>query len=287
MTLRPRAHLSAKPLWTYSTPAGLMAKGTLPHSAAVDRRAPSQTTQCFVLDLLPVHRLPPQAGCLLGVRRPASPSWEIRNGEFPSQRSSAVPATHSEHRAGPVPSTSPFPAAALSGFMAGPSASICTSAWGDFSHAPVPAPGWLPAPRRTVTTPSGQTRGSRLSHALEPGAKPGYFPPMWEKGIPALSHGDCPEPTAGTQWAQKPVRGSYNPQQLPAPAHWHCPGHSLPGALPARCTSLKRTVWGPEVCAYMPATAADGIAACTAAALALHGSLARGWLLLPKDPRLR
>lgn len=93
------AHLSVEPLRTYSTPGALTAKGTLPHSAAVDRRAPSQTTQRFVLNLLR-----PQAGCLLGVCMPASPAWEIRNWEFPHQRSSTAPVAGSKHRAGPAPS---------------------------------------------------------------------------------------------------------------------------------------------------------------------------------------
>lgn len=136
-----------------------------------------------------------------------------------------------------------------------------------------------------VTSPLAQTRGSGLSHALEPGAKPRWFPPTWEKGIPVLSHGDCLEPTAGTQRAQQPPRDGTNPgscQPQHVSAAW------APRSIASRVHfSLKRAVWGHEVCAYLPARAADGITACTATALALHGSPARGGLLLSKDPRLR
>lgn len=117
----------------------------------------------------------------------------------------------------------------------------------------------------------GQTQGSRLSHALEPGAKPGWFPPTWEKGIPALSHGDCPEPTEGTQWVQQPPEDGTTPGSC-QPQHVGTARAPRSIASQVHFSPLKRAVWGHEVCAYLPAKAADGIAACTATALAHYGS---------------
>lgn len=70
-----------------------------------------------------------------------------------------------------------------------------------------------------------------MSQALEPGAKPGCFPPAWEKGI--LSRGDCPKPTVGTQWVQQPLR-MIQPTAAARSSMSMLPG--LPGASPDGCT---------------------------------------------------
>lgn len=82
---------------------------------------------------------------------------------------------------------------------------------------------------RTVTAPSGRTHGSRLSLAPEPGAKPGWFPPRWEKGIPALSHG-----AAQAHSGHRSPPGTVQPPAAASPSKSVLPG--LPGASPAGCT---------------------------------------------------
>lgn len=83
--------------------------------------------------------------------------------------------------------------------------------------------------------PSGQPRGSGLSHALEPGAQPRQFPPSWEKGTPAPGRGDCPSLQQGPEGAAAP-QGWHSRRQLPAARR--CQEHHQHGALLSAKSSL-------------------------------------------------